>query len=148
MKILLLRILKDITKEELQNRKYLETKAFTVMKPIETSNKEYNNWIIEAPAGDCRRLVRIKITKLFYEQVRAEFFIRVIRCTNCQEYSNPTKSQCEYRTKCSGNHHMSECAENTEKCINCICYNKNDNNHQEISLRCPIFQKVKKKKRL
>lgn len=145
MKIILLRINKEFTKEELEEelskRKYLN--SFTIFKSLEIPNSTFNNWIIEAPAGECRKIVKTGKIKLFYEVIKAEFYIRVLRCTNCQELSNHTKSQCEFRSRCancSGKHLTSECEENIKKCINCLRYNKEDFNHPAYSPQCPIFQ--------
>lgn len=151
MKILLLKINKDITKEELEDeltkRKYLET--FTILKSIEIQKTSYNNWVVEAPAADCRKMVKMGKVKLFYEVFIVEFYIRVMRCTNCQELNNHVKSQCEFRTrcaKCSGKHETSGCEDKVTKCINCIRYNKNEVNHPAYSPQCPIFQYEKDKR--
>lgn len=85
MKIILLRVSRDFTKEEVEEeikkKNYLH--KFNILKNIENNNQQYWNWIIEAPAEDCRKLVKQKTLKLFYELIRIEFYIRIIRCTKC-----------------------------------------------------------------
>lgn len=151
MKLLLLRLPKEISKEELEEeikkRDYLET--FNILKSMDTSNQAQINWIIEAPAEECRKLVKQKKIKLFYEFFRTEFYIRITRCTKCQELNNHTKSQCKYRMrcgKCAGHHLTIDCKEQNEACINCERYKKQDIHHPAYSPTCPTFQQEKQKR--
>lgn len=129
MKIILLRINKDITKDELEQeleqKQYLE--SFKILKQIEIQKTNFNNWVLEAPAADCRKVVRWGKLKLFYEVIKVEFHIRVIRCTNCQELNNHVKSQSDYGTRCancSEKHNTADCKESKVRCINCMRCNK------------------------
>lgn len=151
MKILLLRINKDITKEDLEEeliiRKYLH--SFKIIKTIEIQRTPYNNWIVEAPAGECRKLVKQGKIKIFHELIRTVFHIRVKRCTNCQELNNHLKSQCEFTTRCancSDNHQTPDCKNSIPKCINCIRRKRREINHPACSPECPIYQQEKEKR--
>lgn len=153
MKIILLRINNEITEEDLEQellqKNYLE--SFKILKKIEVLKSNYNNWVLEAQAADCRKVVKWGKLKLFYEIVKVEFHIRVTRCTNCQELNNHVKSQCDYGTRCancSERHHTEDCKDKDKKtrCINCIRCNKTDIEHQAYSPKCPIFQKVKQER--
>lgn len=151
MKILLLRVNKEITKEdieeELTTRKYLN--SFNIIKQIEIQSTPYNNWIIEAAAGECRQLVKQGKIKIFHELIRTVFYIRVKRCTHCQELNNHLKSQCEFRVRCancSENHQTSDCKNKVTKCINCLRQKRKDYHHPAYSPECPIYQKEKEKR--
>lgn len=95
MKIILLRLDKDITiddlKQELEMKKYFT--SFNIIKAIDVQKTQFNNWVIEASAADCRKLVKKEKIKLFYEIKKVAFHIRITRCTNCQDLNNHTKSQ-------------------------------------------------------
>lgn len=145
MKLLLLRIDKDISeedlKQEIEKRQYLE--SFKIKKVIDVQGTQFNNWIIEAPASQCRKAVKTGKMRLFYETKRVEFHIGVTRCTNCQDLNSHTKSQCEFRmrcAKCSDKHLTIDCKETKVKCINCIRRNRRDINHPAYSSSCPVYQ--------
>lgn len=151
MKIILLRVDKDITidelKQELEKRKYFD--SFNILKSIQVHNTNFNNWVIESSAADCRRLVKREKIKLFYEIKRVEFHIKVSRCTNCQDLNDHVRSQCEYRTrcaKCADKHHTEECKESKFNCINCMRQNRRDTGHPAYSSICPIYQRVKQRR--
>lgn len=146
MKILLLRVPSDITKEdldkELRYHNYFTQNKFEIIKSMFAKNKRYQNWIIEASARDCRNLKRLKTIQIYIDKVRIEFYIRVLRCTNCQALNDHPTSKCTYQTvcaKCTGLHPTKDCDKNFINCINCQRYQYDETNHEAYSLNCPAY---------
>lgn len=146
LKIILLRVPKDISQKDLENELnyhgYFTNNNFTILKSIPTQNKKQLNWVVEAPAKDCRKLHRKRTIRVFIDNIKVEFFIRVIRCTNCQALNDHTTSRCTYKTvcgKCAGYHRTQDCNNSSILCINCRREHLEETKHEAYSINCPVF---------
>lgn len=100
MRILLLRLPKDITQEDLQNELsqniILRESNFTITKSIQARNKNFNNWQLQLNANIGRQLINRGSIKIFTDQIRIVHHLRVLRCTNCQAMEDHIASNCSY----------------------------------------------------
>lgn len=77
--------------------------------------------IIEADANDCKSLTKSKSIIIYTEKIRIVHYIRVIRCTRCQAFSDHTKFFCTWNphcANCAGRHQTDECTDSKIECIN------------------------------
>lgn len=151
-KILLIRLPKDITQEEIH--KDLTSNShfkmpFTILKNIEAKNKLYNNWVIQGSIKECNKILKQKRIKILTESYRVVHFLKISRCTKCQALDHHTKSNCRWSPECghcAGNHLSSDCTKDTIACINCIRGKKKDFAHKVWDPSCPTFQQARKEK--
>lgn len=150
MKILLLKVPDDITEEDLlknlQYHKYFYEDDFQIIKPIQSQNSGFNNWIIQSCAKSCRNILKRQKIRVFTELIRVVNYIRIKRCTNCQGLSHHTAHECRWQPECAncaGEHHVNDCATSVKKCANCVRYKYPDVNHAATDINCPRYQEVK-----
>lgn len=119
MKIMLLRVPQEISVEELEDElkdiTHSTQDGITIIKSIATPDDNFINWFTEAPANLCRQLVKLRTIKIFIYRIRAELYIRVIRCTKCKKLNDHTTSFCEYQPEsaiCANRHRDDKCSNN------------------------------------
>lgn len=81
--------------------------------------------------------------------MRIEYFVRTIRCTNCQALNDHTAQNCRWRTECANcakPHHTLDCTESRIRCINCVRENYQLKDHKASDPQCLFYQDMKREK--
>lgn len=152
LKLLLLRVPKDISKEDLQaelsQNYHFQDTAVEVLKNISVKEK-WNNWIIKTAVRNGRPVLQRGKIKVLTENIRVVRYIGLLRCSNCQAIEDHLTADCKYTTECAScaqKHHTNNCTNQIESCINCIRDGKRDTAHKASSNHCPYYQEIKKLK--
>lgn len=150
MKILLLRVPNDLSKEDLQTefqeRNYFRESPFEIIKHFPVRNGNYNNWVVQSTAKTCRQLIKKKRINIITDSIRIVHHVRVQRCSNCQALDHHTSINCQWASDCANcalDHKTEDCTNTMEACINCIRDKIDSPPHKASSPECPSYQKCK-----
>ena len=120
-----------------------EEDDFKLVKEMEARGQGLKHCIIR-----CTPMIRKKIFErgdklaTLYESCRVYDSYLVYQCYKCQGFGH-SATKCnntQVCVKCSGNHMLKDCNENSVKCINCTNQAKTDTKHKASSSECPLYQ--------
>lgn len=135
-----------------QNQFLDENADIKILKVEESKNNNIRykkfNVIIEVDNGTYSKCMKSGKMNVKWDRCRVVEAVQVIRCFNCSGF-NHVAEICNKKKgcpKCAGEHLISECTSDYEKCTNCMLVNQNlklnlDINHPAWSSQCQVYQR-------
>lgn len=153
----------EMNEEELKttlidNNEVMEDVKHFKLKKIVTKDKDVNenyDAIIEIDARTFQKVMKQKKLICGWDRCQVVDALDVVRCYRCSGFNHKVgkctakKQACP---RCAGDHPVKECNSSDVKCINCVRSNlsgnkSNETNHCAWSDRCPLYLKMKERKR-